>query len=90
MSESQKKENYYVSVEIQPVERKSKMKIRIKIMISIVLASLALVFIIQNFAVTNIRFLFWTLSISSALLMFLLLLAGLIFGWFLHSYSEKK
>lgn len=66
------------------------MRIRIKIIISIVLASLALVFIIQNFAVINIRFFFWTLSISSALLMFSLLLIGLILGWFLHSYSGKK
>jgi len=61
-----------------------------KIIISIILASFALVFIIQNFAVVNIRFLFWTLPISSALLMFSLLLIGLILGWLLHSYSIHR
>jgi uncharacterized integral membrane protein len=56
-----------------------------KIITSIILASFALIFIMQNFAVTDIRFLFWTLPISSALLMFLVLLIGLILGWSLHS-----
>jgi len=61
-----------------------------KIIISIFLAGFALIFIIQNFAVVNIRFLFWTLPISSALLMFLLVLIGLILGWSLHSYSIHR
>jgi putative membrane protein len=60
---------------------------RFKIILSVILAGLALLFIIQNFAVINIRFLFWTLSISRSLLMFLLFLIGLILGWLLHSYS---
>ena len=67
-----------------------KVKMKIKIIISIILASFALLFIIQNFAVINIRFLFWTLSISSALLMFSLLLIGLILGWSLNSYSMHR
>ncbi|MBN1781225.1 LapA family protein [bacterium] len=61
-----------------------------KIMISIILVSFALIFIIQNFAVIDIRFLFWTLSVSSALLMFSLLLTGLILGWSLHGYSMHR
>jgi len=60
---------------------------RFKIILSVILASLALIFIIQNFAVIDIRFLFWTLAISRSLLMFLLFLMGLILGWSLHSYS---
>ncbi|MBN2103268.1 LapA family protein [bacterium] len=60
---------------------------KIKIIISVILASFALLFIIQNFAVINIHFLFWTLPISSALLMFSVLLVGLVLGWSLHSYS---
>ena len=58
-----------------------------KIISTVILASLALLFIIQNFAVIDIRFLFWTLAISRSLLMFLLFLIGLILGWSLHSYS---
>ena len=59
----------------------------IKIILSVILGGFAVLFIIQNFAVINIRFLFWTLSISSSLLMFLLLLIGFILGWLLHNYS---
>jgi putative membrane protein len=60
---------------------------RFKIILSVILAGLALIFIFQNFTVINIRFLFWTLSISRSLLMLLLFLIGLILGWLLHSYS---
>jgi uncharacterized integral membrane protein len=58
-----------------------------KIILSVVLGGFAVLFIIQNFAVISIRFLVWTLSISSSLLMFLLLLTGFILGWLLHNYS---
>ena len=59
----------------------------IKIILSVILGGFAVLFIIQNFAVISIRFLVWTLSISSSLLMFLLLLTGFILGWLLHNYS---
>jgi uncharacterized integral membrane protein len=62
----------------------------IKIILSVILGGFAVLFIIQNFAVISIRFLFWTLSISSSLLMFLLLLIGFILGWLLHNYSIHK
>jgi len=58
-----------------------------KIIFSVILAGFALLFIIQNISVIDIRFMFWTLSISNALLMILLCLTGLILGWLLHSYS---
>ena len=63
------------------------LKMKMKIILGVILAGLALIFIIQNISVTDIRFLFWTLSISSALLMVLLCLTGFILGWLLHSYS---
>ncbi|MBN1998676.1 LapA family protein [candidate division KSB1 bacterium] len=58
-----------------------------KIFLIVILASLVLLFIIQNFTVTDIHFLFWTLSISRSLLMLSLFLIGLILGWILHTYS---
>ena len=63
---------------------------RFKIILSVILAGLALIFIFQNFAVIDIRFLFWTLVISRSLLMLLLFLMGLILGWLLHSYSSHS
>lgn len=61
-----------------------------KIILSVLLAGIALIFIIQNFAVIEIRFLFWTLSISNSVLMFLILLTGFILGRLLHNYSIHR
>lgn len=65
-----------------------------KIILSVILAGLSLLFIIQNLAVINIRFLFGMLPICSSLLMFLLFLIGFIPGWLLSYDSihrkEKK
>ena len=62
-----------------------------KLIFGMILAGLAVVFIIQNVAVMELRFLFWTLSLSGALLMILILSAGIFLGWLLHgSYSRRK
>jgi lipopolysaccharide assembly protein A len=62
-----------------------------KLIIGIILAGLAAIFIIQNVTVVDMRFLFWTLSMSRALLMFLILSVGIILGWLLHgSFSKRK
>ncbi len=56
-----------------------------------ILAVLAAVFIVQNVTVMDLRFLFWTLSMSGALLMFLILAAGIILGWLLHGgFTRRK
>ena len=57
----------------------------------IVLAGLAILFFIQNGSVLELRFLFLTLSMPGALLMFLILSVGTILGWLLHgSFIKKK
>jgi len=61
-----------------------------KLVISLVLAGLAVLFIIQNVMVVDIRFLFWTLSMSRALLMFFILAIGIVIGWTLHSLSVSR
>jgi len=60
-----------------------------KLILSIVLAGMAVLFIIQNVTVVELTFLFWTLSMSRALLMFLILSIGVILGWSLHSYFKR-
>jgi len=62
----------------------------IKLVVSIVLAGLALVFIIQNTAVVEIRFLFWTLAMSRALFMFFMMGVGMAIGWLLTSYVRHR
>jgi uncharacterized integral membrane protein len=62
-----------------------------KKIIAAILAGLVLLFIVQNVAVMNLRFLFWTLSMSGALLMLLVLAVGVILGWLLHgSFGRRK
>ena len=54
------------------------------------LVVLAILFIFQNMEVVEIRFLFWSVSISRSLLIFLLFTSGALCGWFLHSYSGYR
>ncbi|RJQ77485.1 MAG: LapA family protein [Desulfobacteraceae bacterium] len=63
----------------------------VKLIIGTILAGLAVVFIVQNVTVMDLRFLFWKLSMSRALLMFLILSVGIILGWLLHgSFNRRK
>ena len=62
----------------------------IKVILIIILASLAVLFITQNVAVVEVSFLFWSISMSRALLIFFLLILGFSLGWFLHSYISYR
>ncbi len=61
-----------------------------KLILMLILAGLAVLFIIQNVAVVEIQFLFWSIQMSRSLLMFLLLAIGITIGWFLHGYLKHK
>ncbi len=58
----------------------------IKLVFSLILAGLAVLFVIQNVAVVEISFMLWTVSMSRSLLIFFLLSIGIIIGWLMHSY----
>ena len=59
---------------------------RYKIILSIVLLVLLQLFIFQNMEIVQIRFLFWTLTVSRVFLMFSMLITGIVVGWLLNSY----
>jgi putative membrane protein len=61
-------------------------KMKYKLILSIVMVGMAVLFIIQNVTVVDMKFLFWTLSMSRALLMSLILSVGIILGCLLNSY----
>jgi uncharacterized integral membrane protein len=65
-------------------------KMNFKLIFSIAMAGLAVLFIIQNVTVVDMKFLFWTLSMSRAFLMSLILSVGIILGWLLHSYFKRS
>lgn len=57
-----------------------------KLALVLILSIFALIFIVQNFAVVEISFLYWRVSMSSALLIFLTLIIGFVLGWLFHSH----
>ena len=54
---------------------------RAKLTLSLVLLALVVLFTVQNTQVVEIHLLFWKLSMSRVLLIFLLLAVGAILGW---------
>jgi lipopolysaccharide assembly protein A len=62
----------------------------VKLIVGTILAGLAVIFIIQNTTVTDLRFFFWTLSMSRALLMLLIFSVGTILGWLLHGSFNRR
>jgi len=61
----------------------------IKLIIELILAAVVVLFILQNVTTMELTFLFLTLSMSRALLMFLILSIGILLGWLLHGSSSK-
>jgi uncharacterized integral membrane protein len=63
---------------------------KIKRYLSIAAVILLLVFIIQNITVVDIRFLFWQLSVSGAIMFFILLIIGVVIGWLLRGHYQLR
>ena len=60
----------------------------LRLVASLVLIGLIVLFVSQNTAVVEIRFLIWKLSMSRALMIFFTLATGILAGWLLHSFSH--
>lgn len=61
-----------------------------KFLLVLILVGLAVIFVIQNVAIVEIQFLLWSFQMSRSLLIFLLLVIGVIIGWFLHAFLRHK
>jgi len=61
-----------------------------KFVTGIVFGILMVIFIFQNIDIVVINFLFWSLSISRALMIFLVFLMGIVLGTILRSISRGK
>ena len=62
----------------------------IRNIIFICLIGLVVIFVLQNTQVVDVRFLFWTISMSRALMIFGTLVIGLIGGWLLTLPKRSK
>ncbi|NIP74227.1 MAG: DUF1049 domain-containing protein [Gammaproteobacteria bacterium] len=61
-----------------------------KLIAVLVVVGLVVVFVAQNAAVVEIRFLFWNVAISRAVVIFLALAAGVAAGWLLHGAARHR
>jgi uncharacterized integral membrane protein len=55
-----------------------------KLIFGLILTGMAVLFLIQNVTTVELTFLFWTLSMSRALLTFLIMMIGVVLGWLLR------
>jgi len=62
----------------------------IRAYIGLALLLLVVVFIIQNAIAVDIRFLFWKLSMSRSLMIFLVLAIGVVIGWITAGHFHRK
>ena len=59
-------------------------------LIFVVLIGIVLIFVMQNIAVVQVRFLFWEVSMSRALMLMATLAIGLVGGWLLGLPRQRK
>jgi len=64
--------------------------VNLKLFVGIALTLLSGIFMLQNTAVVEIRFLFWTLAMSRALMYLLLIVVGVFLGWVLTSARAAR
>jgi uncharacterized integral membrane protein len=62
----------------------------IRFVVSLTLLGAALLFMLQNVGVVEIRFLIWSVSLSRSLLLFAVLLIGVLIGWLWHSLWLRR
>jgi uncharacterized integral membrane protein len=56
----------------------------------LIVAVPVLLFILQNFQITELRFLVWRIAMPQALLLILVLAAGVLTGWVLHALLSES
>ena len=61
-----------------------------KFIFSTILVTLVILFVLQNMTVVEIDFLFWTFTVSRALILFAVLLTGIAIGWLGSFQLEKR
>jgi uncharacterized integral membrane protein len=61
-----------------------------KNIVIIILVALFVLFVVQNTRTVDVRLLFWTVSMSRALMLLGTLLIGLIAGWLLGRTKRKN
>ncbi|MBN2050207.1 MAG: LapA family protein [Spirochaetales bacterium] len=61
-----------------------------RFIIAILLGVLCIIFFAQNTVPASVVFLFWTLSVPTGLLLFIVLVIGILLGWVICGKGRKK
>lgn len=61
----------------------------LKLILILSLIALGALFIVQNVETVELSFLFWTISMSRALMFVFLLIIGVVIGWLLHGHMSR-
>jgi putative membrane protein len=61
-----------------------------KFVFGILIGVLVVIFIIQNGEVVDVSFLFWTLTVSRAVMVMVIFLVGIITGWIGRSLGRRR
>lgn len=61
-----------------------------RLILGLVLIGAAVLFILQNIGIIEIRFMVWSVSMSRSLLLFIVLFIGVVIGWLWHGVSSWR
>lgn len=61
-----------------------------RFILAIILATLCIIFFAQNTATVSIVFLFWSLSVPTALMLFAVLVIGIVLGWVICGTGRRR
>jgi len=64
-------------------------KSRLRLIFALTLVALVVVFALQNVTLVEVQFLFWGLALPRALLIFVVLMIGVIAGWFIRGSVRR-
>ena len=66
---------------------------KIKIVAAFIILAFLILFIVQNVASVEIQFLAWSVKVSRALLLLIVLAVGILLGWIMntvHHFQKRK
>ena len=62
----------------------------VKLVVTLFLLGCLVLFTVQNVELLQVHFLFWTLEIRRAFLLFIVLAIGVLVGWWLHAHLNAR
>lgn len=63
---------------------------KLRLVLTIALIVLVLVFVLQNVAIVEVRFLIWSFPMPRSVLIFFMLAVGVTIGWFMRAALRRS